>query len=109
MELIELMKRLTGELCGTANQIQIQFNSILWEWMELIELDWFVFGAAQGNSPVKSIMNEVNNWWNGRNAAMKEKRVNEWEWKESKDNFLSLFDWNVFNGSVWPALFSNQK
>lgn len=63
MELIELMKRLTGELCGTANQIQIQFNSILWEWMELIELDWFVFGAAQGNSPVKSIMNEVNNWW----------------------------------------------
>ena len=54
MELIELMKRLTGELCGTANQIQIQFNSILWEWMELIELDWFVFGAAQAYAELKN-------------------------------------------------------
>ena len=29
----------------------------------------------------------------------------KWEWNESKDNFLSLFEWNVFNWGCSLALF----
>ena len=96
MELIELMKRLTGELCGTANQIQIQFNSILWEWMELIELDWFVFGAAQAYAEWKNYeIDEVK--WN--------QLINSWMKHEARQQrylfWLVQLSW--FIGGLWAA------